>query len=151
MKIIILAIFCALLSSCSFTTHQNRVSNVQKRSIIAQPVVVDIKVDFTKKVSGEGVGKVIEVAKQAALSAAMETSGADVIVEPLYSVQHLSGSYKVKVVGFFAKYENPRTFLEVIKETNNNGSLEKLLDYLNPERITPKIIQVPVEEKKSGF
>jgi hypothetical protein len=147
----IIVCFSLLLASCSFTTYQNRVSNVQKRSVIAQPVIVDVKVDLNRKVTGEGTGKIIELAKQAALSAAMEASNADVIVEPLYTVQHLDRSYKVKVVGFYGKYDNPRTFLDVIKETNNNGSLEKLLEYLNSDKTAKVITTKPAEVQSPGF
>ena len=122
------------LASCTVTSYQSRVNYVTRREIMATPVVVDVKVDFTKKVTGEGEASMPEAAKEAALFAAMEASGADVVVDPIFTSSKSTGNFKVKVSGYYGKYENARSFLEAAKQNNADGSFDRLLRYwgINP-------------------
>lgn len=124
----------AALTSCTVTSYQSRVNYVTRREVMATPVVVDVKVDFTKKVTGEGVASMPEPAKEAALFAAMEASGADVVVDPVFTISKSTGTFRVKVSGYHGKYENARSFLEAAKQNNGDGSFDRLLRFwgINP-------------------
>jgi hypothetical protein len=115
-----LFIFLAIgttLTSCKpgaklFTTRD---IPINRESIPYNPIVADLKVDISRKVTGTIKEKniTIENAKNLALYNAMETSGADVIVDPMYKIETKGKKTTATVTGYFGTYENVHKASEI--------------------------------------
>ncbi len=122
-KILIIALSGVLFTSCIATksrTVTNRTIKSSYQNIVIKPLVADVSVDITKKITGSATVKNgnVEQAKDLAKWNAIETSGADIIVDPIYDVTVSGITVDAKVVGFFGKYEKI--------ETISDADLEKL-------------------------
>jgi len=84
---------------------------VNGAGVIQKPVVVDLMVG-DKKVTGNSVstsGKSLDFAKDEAVSTALKSVGADVLVEPTFSFESKNGKTNVTVVGWPGNYINFRS------------------------------------------
>jgi hypothetical protein len=114
---------CTLPSKISgiYKTRTNKTNNIQRSSITAYPIIVDLNVDLTNKVTGASLGEIAnglteDYFRELALADALVKSGADILVEPIYSVtKNFSGTgtliktnIEVSVTGYVGKYKNPR-------------------------------------------
>lgn len=112
-SIIISAIIIITLFSCrslKSTTNTAKTLPVYGAGVIQKPVIVDLDVKQTKAtatVSGK-LGSNVEVLKAEAVSMAVKNAGADVLVEPTYTIVTTRGSSTVTVSGFPATYKNFR-------------------------------------------
>jgi hypothetical protein len=117
-----------ILSSCTvskisgiYKTRTNKTSDIQRTSISAYPLIVDLNVDMSIRVTGASSGEIAkglteEYFRELALAEAMVKSGADILVEPIYSVtKNFTGTgaiikttVEVSVTGYVGKYKNPR-------------------------------------------
>lgn len=127
----------SILVSCATSSHQTRTQKVLRTPILTSPMVADVKVDLTKKIEGHAEDKSLEAAKSKARNEAVIKSGADIIVDPVYSYRKaLVGKYKVTVQGFYGKYESVRNL------NLPDTSIYKLMG-------TPDVFKS--EEKKGGL
>jgi len=83
------------------------------------PIIIGV-IDINKKISGSSIRQVsvyseaeVENTKQAALYNAMNNSGADVVIDPIFKVNISNNegrdtkiTIQAEVTGFFAKYTN---------------------------------------------
>ncbi len=100
------------LACCSkkLTTNTAKTLNVYGAGVIQKPVIVELDVKQTKvtaTVNGK-LGSNIETLKSEAVSAAVKNAGADVLVEPTYTIVSGRGTSTVTVTGFPATYKNFR-------------------------------------------
>jgi hypothetical protein len=111
------------LNSCSSVAHSYRAVDVNKKNIITQEVVVDVKLDVKNKISStSSKRKSVDEAIDEAYYKAIVDNNIDVVVDPIYEVTttdkilFFGGKTVAKLTGFGARYENPRNKLEAVKE-----------------------------------
>lgn len=108
-------IFCVvimsgLLSSCSITKTTPRTLEINQPKVMVKPMIAEVKVDVSKKISGQAISKLNEeAAKEQAKWNAIEKSGADMIVDPVYNIVVSGKSWNVTVTGFHGKYIEIKT------------------------------------------
>jgi len=146
-KVIIVSVVGLLMASCTMSrrTVTNRTIQTSHQNIIVKPLIAEVKVDITKKITGTGVvttGNVAE-AKELAKWNAITSSGADIIVDPIYDVTIKSLTVEAKVVGFYGKYIKIETIsdeeldnieLYKVNSSNKATSVVTRLDKLKSQR-----------------
>jgi hypothetical protein len=131
MKNVLLVAIAAvfMLSSCVSMKHSYRTQDVNRSSIgVADNYVADLDIDFKTVLKGETTRnhKSEAQAKQEAYYQAIVSNNVHVLVDPIYSVSAtkrwfgLLTTSTAKVVGFGAKYVNPRTANS--DESESNGA-----------------------------
>lgn len=133
---IILATIAILLGSCSSMQYTSRQVNVAKQDIIASPTIVDIRVDYSKRITVTSrLHKTIQESIQEARYEALIQGNADVIVDPVFKVEHQGFRYKVSLTGFAGYYENSRTLYEDVQLLHqiDKADIEKYVILHNPE------------------
>ena len=107
---IIIVISLGSCSSMKSTTNTAKTLPIYGSGVIQKPVIVELDVKQSK-VTATAVGKLgsnIETLKSEAVSQAIRSVGADVLVEPSYSTITNRGTSTVTVSGFPATYKNFR-------------------------------------------
>jgi hypothetical protein len=111
------------LNSCKSVGYSYRAVDVNKKNIITQEVVVDVKLDLKNKISStSSKRKSIDEAIDEAYYKAIVDNNIDVVVDPIFEVTttdkilFFGGKTVAKLTGFGARYENPRNKLEAVKE-----------------------------------
>ncbi len=112
MRTIVAIIIIISTASCSMrsTTNTSKTLGIYGSGVIQKPVIVELDVKqakVTATTSGK-LGSNIETLKAAAVSQAVKTAGADVLVEPTYNIISQRGTSTVTVTGFPATYKNFR-------------------------------------------
>jgi hypothetical protein len=113
LTVVILVTILFPVASCSSTkstTNTAKTLNVYGAGVIQKPVIVELDVKqakVTATVKGR-MGNVVETLKAEAVSVAIKNAGADVLVEPTYTIVSNGGTFTVTVSGFPATYKNFR-------------------------------------------
>lgn len=96
--------------SLKSTTNTAKTLNIYGSGVIQKPVIVELDVKQTKvtATATAKMGSAIEALKAEAVSIAIKNAGADVLVEPSYTVVSNSRTSTVTVTGFPATYKNFR-------------------------------------------
>ena len=151
-----IAIFAAILSSCSIkkSTHSYRMIEEDlhgKTSVkLANSYEADLDIDFTKEIKGatSESHKSEKLARSEAYYNAITKNGVHVLINPIYKVSQVGEYFDCNVVGFGAKYSNPRASG---KEDNEGGEGSELdLKIAQLERFS-KIEGVQDGLKKSSY
>ena len=109
-QIIAISLSLAACGSIKSTTNTAKTLSIYGSGVIQKPVIVDLDVQQTKvtaTVSGK-LGSNLEALKGEAVSVAVKKAGADVLVEPSYTIVSNRGTSTVTVAGFPATYKNFR-------------------------------------------
>ncbi|UKN02133.1 hypothetical protein K6119_01205 [Paracrocinitomix mangrovi] len=130
--IILSAMMMLVLSSCKVLTQTKttpRTIDAQDSEIIIKPLLAEVQVDVNKKITGSatitGSGQnSVNDAKTLAKWNALQSSGADIIVDPVYKVIISGASITAEVTGFYGKYTKISTVAD--------EELEKLELYTVP-------------------
>ncbi len=100
------------VASCSMktTTNTAKTLNVYGSGVIQKPVIVELDVKQTKVTATitRRLTTNMDVLKAEAVSLAIKNAGADVLVEPTYTIVSTRSSSTVTVSGFAATYKNFR-------------------------------------------
>ncbi len=108
MKKRILFMFLAvamIVVSCTVRKYGSREQDIVNQTIFTRPMVADVDVNVNKKIEGYAEDKALADAKSKARHDALTKSGADIIVDPVYSYEKpMYGKYKVTVQGYYGKY-----------------------------------------------
>lgn len=95
--------------SCTVKKYGSREQDIVNQTIFTRPMVADVDVNVNKKIEGYAEDKVLDDAKSKARHDALTKSGADIIVDPVYSYEKpMYGKYKVTVQGYYGKYTDVR-------------------------------------------
>ncbi len=150
-EILTLSILAALgLASCgsmSSTSYQYayRKTNIPNRDIITSEVIVDLKLDLTKKIVVESAPhNSAETAKEEAYYKALVQNNVDVIVDPIYEVKTTTSVNGIKsiakITGYGANYVNPRNKVEAINDLNTikSDNVIKFNEIYTTEQILKK-------------
>lgn len=108
-KWIMIVLVGFLATSCTVGKYYSaRSMPISKDALPYNPVIADLNVDITKKITGKikAKGVSLEDAKQLAIFDAMENSGADVVVEPVFKVITKKTKRTAEVTGYYGKYIN---------------------------------------------
>ena len=135
-NIFVVAFVAILFSSCSTYQYSARQTYVNNQNITASPTVVDVQVNYNKRVTEtSGKCKTLEEAMNEAKYLAITKNNIDVLVDMIYKVEKQSRKYQVTVTGFAGYYKNSRTFYEDVKllEQVSKEDVEKYLILHNPE------------------
>lgn len=110
-----------VVSNARITT--SRSINASHQNVVIKPLVAEVKVDINKKITGTASVKNgnVEQAKELAKWNALETSGADIIIDPVFDVTISAMTVTATVSGFHGKY--------ISIETVKDEDLEKLEKY----------------------
>jgi hypothetical protein len=118
----------SILTSCQYMrTASVKVIEISGSEVITNPTIVDIHVQ-EEKVTGKHKGKKSnkEQVKQTALLNALESSNADLLIEPYYVYETSKRKITVTVTGFPGKYKNFRPItdkdIELLKAGRSQNS-----------------------------
>ncbi|MCB0477525.1 MAG: hypothetical protein KDC84_05150 [Crocinitomicaceae bacterium] len=105
-KIIFMSLVLSVVAvSCTVKKYGTREQDIVNQTIFTRPMVADVDVNVNKKIEGYAEDKMLDDAKSKARHDALTKSGADIIVDPVYSYEKpMYGKYKVTVQGYFGKY-----------------------------------------------
>ncbi|MDR1810918.1 MAG: hypothetical protein LBR34_11075 [Prevotella sp.] len=131
-----------LLPSCASKSTYSTVKTlgIQDYGVISKPVLADLNVSETK-VTGFAVGikgNSYEALKNEAIKNAIDAVGADVLVEPQFTVDVTGNSVKITVKGYPGKYENFKSV-----EPNEINIKQGNVQVVKPQPVTE-------EPKKKG-
>ncbi|MBR1877520.1 MAG: hypothetical protein IJ814_00795 [Paludibacteraceae bacterium] len=133
-KILTIAICAMLFASCTIYQYSGRDAAINRRNIQATPTIVDVKADFTKRVSATSDWhRTKEDAMAHARYMAITENKIDIVVDPIYEIQYRAHKarkkYKATMTGFAGTYTNARTPLEDIG-TIKQYTREEIENYL---------------------
>ncbi|MCB9187805.1 MAG: hypothetical protein H6599_00850 [Flavobacteriales bacterium] len=119
-----------LMSSCSMiktTKTTPRTVETYNSNIIIKPLVAEVEVDVNKKITATVTvtSGTEESAKELAKWQAIQDSGADIIVDPVYHTTILGAKITTTVTGYYGKY--------VKIETVSSEDVENLNMYMQSE------------------
>lgn len=150
-----------LLTACSKNYYSHRSINIDKNNLITTPVVTDISVDITKKVTARsGERKTIAQAKDEAYYNAIVNNNIDVVVDPIYNITEkptllfFRRRAVVEITGFSGKYTNVRNVTDAVKTYNMDTSYVNNFMKLNSMDIKSKNagnFDQPMDPKKKGI
>ncbi len=151
-----IAIFTAILSSCSVkkSTHTYRMIEEDlhgKTAVkLADNYEADLDIDFKKEIKGETSEshKSEKLARSEAYYNAITKNGVHVLINPIYKVSQVGEYFDCNVVGFGAKYSNPRASGKENNEEGEGSELDARIAQL--ERFS-KIEGVQGGLKKSSY
>lgn len=159
-KLLIVGAFAlAALSSCSTSSYTHSYRMIEeglhkKTSVkIADNYEADLDINFNAEIKGSTskTHKNDKLAKQEAYYNAVTNNGVHVLINPIYKVTQVGENFDCEVVGFGAKYSNPRVSgSDNSKDQNANtdDEMEKRLSQL--ERFS-KIEGVQAGLRKSTY
>ena len=155
---------CFLANSCSpkFTVREYKNLDVSKSTIATLPKIADLKIE-DKKVTATVTSKInketLDILKSNVMLLALNQSGADLLIEPIYEVSQEKRTIKVTVSGFPAKIIgfrdvqasdtlafNVAAKMAVINNLNNSSSNTE-----NISKITNSKIKKSNTDKKLGL
>lgn len=138
-SIFLLTVIAIVLSSCSTYQYTARQTDIDKQNIIMTPTVVDVRVDYTKRVNVTSkFCKTQAEALQEARYLAIVEGKIDVVVDPIVKVEKRARRYQVTLTGFAGYYENSRSFYEDVKQLRG-VTREEIENYLILHR--PEVLQ----------
>ncbi|MEZ4937430.1 MAG: hypothetical protein R2799_07535 [Crocinitomicaceae bacterium] len=105
-KLIFMSLVLSVVAvSCTVKKYGTREQDIVNQTIFTRPMVADVDVNVNKKIEGYAEDKMLDDAKSKARHDALTKSGADIIVDPVYSYEKpMYGKYKVTVQGYYGKY-----------------------------------------------
>lgn len=137
-KIIILSIAVACLCSCSAYRYSFRQISVEKHNITASPTIVDVEVDYTKRIveTSRNCKNQLEALQEAKYNAIVNNK-IDILVDMIYKVEQKGTKYRVTVTGYAGYYKNSRSLYEDMKLLGeiSKENVEKYIILHNPEVI----------------
>lgn len=97
-----------ILASCATTKVTERRINSAESEVIQKTLIADVKVDLTKKITGNSVleGDDEELAKDMANWNALQFSDAHLVIDPIYKITLSGGTISCTVTAFSGYYDN---------------------------------------------
>ena len=135
-KIIIVSVALAIFCSCSTYRYSARNVSIENHNISATPTVVDVEVDYTRRILETSRKCKTQVeAMQEAKYLAITNNKIDILVDMIYKIEKRGLKYIATVSGFAGHYKNSRSLYEDIKLLKDVGKedVEKYLILHNPE------------------
>ena len=121
------------LASCSTFKYTSRVAETQtNNNIFITPSVVDVKIDFSKKITAvSDQQKTEDGARENAYYKAIKDNGIDILISPIYEMETQTSTNRSKatVTGYAGYFVNARTMAEEKKNVFEAklNALDKML------------------------
>ena len=134
----LLVVAAAFFCSCSTYQYTSRQTFVNNQNIVASPTVVDVNVDYAKRITATSRScKTQSEAMQEAKYIAIVDNKIDILVDMIYKIEKKGNRYLATVTGFAGYYKNSRSLYEDIKQLKDvsKEDIEKYLIIHNPEVI----------------
>lgn len=117
LKYSLIAFSFMTIISCKTISHTYRTADIKQSKIIANDVIVDVDVDFNKRVTGHSEKyKTSKEAKNEAYYKAITQNNIDIIVDPIYEIKRSYGKFTASVTGYAGFFKNTRSKIDVINE-----------------------------------
>lgn len=114
-KIIILSLTIVSLYGCSAYRYSSRQISVENHNITASPTVVDVEVDYSKRIVETSRNCLSQFeALQEAKYNAIVNNNIDILVDMIYKVEQNGTKYRVTVTGYAGYYKNSRSLYDDI-------------------------------------
>jgi len=128
----------AALSSCSSTSYTHSYRMIEEglhnktKVKIADNYEADLNINFDAEIKGSTskTHKNEKLAKQEAYYNAITNNGVHVLINPIYKVTQIGEDFDCEVVGFGAKYSNPRIIGSEVTNENEGDDMDKRLAQL---------------------
>lgn len=128
----------AALSSCSSTSYTHSYRMIEEglhnktKVKIADNYEADLNINFDAEIKGSTskTHKNEKLAKQEAYYNAITNNGVHVLINPIYKVSQIGEDFDCEVVGFGAKYSNPRIIGSEVTNENEGDDMDKRLAQL---------------------
>lgn len=139
------AALAALVASCSSYSYTSRsVSIAQSMDVRPTQTLVDVRPDFQTRITAtSSMCKTPSEAMAEAKYKAITENRIDIVVDPIYEMEHRGRKFRAKLSGFAGYYTNPRTALEEIRQHDSISieAIEKYLMLQNGSMIIPYLYQ----------
>jgi hypothetical protein len=149
-KLIVPILSVSFLFSCSSTSYTYRSVDIEKNDVIAQEVVVDVKVDLKNKITATSSKRnSVDEAIDEVYYKAITDNNIDVVVDPIFEVKttdkilFFGGKSTAKLTGFGAKYDNVRNKIDAVKEL-------KVIDTTDVKKFNSLYGSSKVEKEKNS-
>lgn len=149
-KLIVPILSVSFLFSCSSTSYTYRSVDISKDEVLAQQVIVDVKLDLKNKITSTSSKRSsADEAIDEAYYKAIADNNIDVVVDPIFEVKttdkvlFFGGKSTAKLTGFGAKYDNARNKVDAVKEL-------KTIDTTDIEKFNSLYGSSKVEKNKNG-
>lgn len=122
-------------TGCSTYSYTSRSTSVNQRAISSSQATADIEINFSQKVTASSdFQKFPGQAKQEAIYRCIMNGGIDVLIDPIFQVEHRSSiGYRATVTGFAGHYRAGKNGLdEVIEKQYSKEDIEKYLLLTDP-------------------
>lgn len=114
-KFIILSLTIVSLYGCSAYRYSSRQISVENHNITASPTVVDVEVDYSKRIVETSRNCLSQFeALQEAKYNAIVNNNIDILVDMIYKVEQNGTKYRVTVTGYAGYYKNSRSLYDDI-------------------------------------
>jgi len=133
-RCVTLIIIVLTISGCSSLKYSYRQVEIPEQSLLVMPVLVDVDVDLSQKITAISPRvKGVENAISTAYYYALQNSGADVIIDPVYFVKTTGHKSVATVTGFYGKYTKARKIVDALPEFEklDKENFEKVLMLIN--------------------
>ena len=145
-----IAVLALVFTGCTTYSYTSRsVSIAQSMDVQPTSTLVDVKPDFTKRVSESSSWCKSEAeAMGEAKYNAINNNKIDIVIDPIYKTTYHGKKCMVNLTGYAGYYTNPRTLLEDIKQLENvdKAEIEKYLIL----KQDPQIIKYLYENKEGN-
>ncbi|MEZ5196711.1 MAG: hypothetical protein R2764_10005 [Bacteroidales bacterium] len=148
-SIIFATVIITMITGCSSLKYSYRQVEIPEQNLLVTPVLVDLNVNLEQRVTAsspkvKGVNDAISTAYYMAL----ENSGADVIIDPVYKVKSSGKKSIATVSGFYGKYSNARQIVDAVPgyQALDTTNIKKAHMLINGFRMPTK----PTVESETG-
>lgn len=156
---------CTSTNKINTSVYTTRQQPINREAVPFNPVIADLKVDIDKKVTGSAIRQVellneseVDNTKQLSLYNAMTSSGADVVVDPIFKVEITNNNGKDKKVtiqsdvsGYYGKYTSVHKADTTELKTLMLFRQAQGFQYIPDKESTPILSpQSPTSAKKKG-
>jgi hypothetical protein len=141
-KNLILIVFATfLLSSCAFQQKMTttKMMDIYGAGVVHKPTIVDLEVKEVRVTGTSNSSKqvTVESLKTEAVSNALQTANADVLIEPKFDIELKGSNKKVTVTGFPATYKNFRPITHDDVQLFDVGIAQKANEYTVSKQTKP--------------
>lgn len=137
-NLFILIAIAIAFCSCSTYRYTSRETYIDQQNIKATPTVVDLRVDYSKRViETSGKCRTPEDALSEAKFNAVVHNNIDVLVDMVYKMEKRLFKYQATVFGYAGYFRNSRSLYEDIKllEKVDKEDVEKYIILNDPEAL----------------
>lgn len=140
-KLFFIGAVALVMASCTTYSYTSRSANIANDvKLMTTQTLVDVQVDFTKRVEAQSSLCATESeAMNEAKYNAIVNNKIDLVIDPIYKIEHQFRKVRVYLTGYAGYYVNPRTALDGVKQMEDvdKSTVEKYLLLNQTNEIAP--------------